>query len=56
MSKEELAIVFEEWKSRYDKNPEEYQSCEAFKADPPESYGEGAAVYFLWLMDQLKGD
>ena len=53
MTKEYLTLLFEEWKRRYDANPEAYQSCEAFKNDPPESYGEGAATYFLWLANEL---
>lgn len=50
MSKEELTYLFTDWKARYDENPEGFQDCPAFAADPPESYGEGAAVYFLWLI------
>lgn len=53
MTREKLAILFTEWKTRYDADPEAFMDCEAFKGQPPEDYGEGAAIYFLWLQEQL---
>lgn len=50
MTQAELTFLFEDWKRRYDEDPESFQTCEAFKGDPPKSYGEAAAVYFLWLI------
>lgn len=50
------ASVFTEWKSRYDADPEVFQSCEAFKGQPPLDYGDGAARYFLWLLKDMEGD
>lgn len=54
MTHKQLAAVFEEWKRRYDEDPEAYQNHEAFLADPPDSYGDGAATFFLWLIADLE--
>jgi len=51
MTQEELAFLFEEWKRRYDADPNAFQSIPDFIKDPPQSYGEGAARYFLWLIE-----
>jgi hypothetical protein len=48
----ELRVLFEEWKRRYDEDPEGFQSHEAFKSEEPQSYGEGAARYFIFLIDE----
>lgn len=56
MNEISAAIVFEEWKKRYDENPDLFPTCEEFAANPPKSYGDGAARYFLWLFDQLNPD
>jgi hypothetical protein len=56
MTQEETAAVFEEWKRRYDEDPESYQGCEAFKADPPKSYGEAAARYFFFIIDEMTAE
>lgn len=46
--------VFEEWKTRYDADPAGFQSHAEFDADLPETYGNSAMQYFLWLWDELK--
>lgn len=51
LSREDMAAAFEEWKRRYDADPEGFQSDEDFKADPPQSYGEGAARYFIKMVE-----
>lgn len=51
-TKERLAEIFEEWKRRYDADPEGFQSHEAFQAESPQSYGDGAARYFLYLIGE----
>lgn len=53
MTVKDLASVFTEWKGRYDANPDSYGNWEDFLADPPESYGEGAARYFLGLIADM---
>jgi hypothetical protein len=53
MDHDQLATLFEEWKRRYDEDPAGFDDCEAFKAKPPKSYGDGAATYFLWLLNDL---
>ena len=55
MTVEWAAVLFEEWKRRYDANPEGYMTCAQFKADPPQSYGEGAARYFFELDAEMGG-
>lgn len=54
MTQEQAAAIFEEWKRRYDEDPEGFQSHEVLVADPPQSYGEGAARYFLWLIADME--
>lgn len=54
MTQLEYAEAFEEWKRRYDEDPESFADCEAFKAEPPKTYGESAARYFLWLLEDMK--
>lgn len=56
MTTEQLALVFEEWKRRYDADPNLFDSCEAFEKEPPKSYGDGAARYFEFLIDELTAD
>lgn len=56
MNETELTTLFEEWKTRYDANPESFQDCPAFEAQPPKTYGEGAARYFLLLVEELTAD
>jgi hypothetical protein len=46
----EFTEAFEEWKRRYDADPTTFMSCEEFEADPPKSYGEAAARYFIKLL------
>lgn len=53
MDEGQLADVFTEWKTRYDADPDSYQSCAAFEKDPPRDYGTGAARYFLWLVEDM---
>lgn len=49
-----LADVFTEWKRRFDLDPDEFQTCEAFAGSPPLEYGEAAAAYFTWLRDEMR--
>ena len=53
LTQPEIAGLFEEWKRRYDEDPDAYQSHEAFVSDAPQSYGQGSARYFLFLLDEL---
>lgn len=53
MNEAELTAVFEEWKTRYDANPETYMTCAEHEAEPPKSYGQGAARYFLLLVNEM---
>lgn len=50
-----LEILFEEWKRRYDANPDGFMSHADFDKDPPKTYGEGAARYF-WALDKELGE
>ena len=48
-----LAKVFEEWKRRWDEDPDSFDSDEEFKAQKPETYGEGAARYFTKVVKEV---
>ncbi len=48
-----IAQIFEEWKARYDLDPNIFESHEEFLKDPPRSYGDGAARYFLQVAREL---
>ena len=48
-----LARIFEEWKDRWDKNPDWFQTLPEFVNQPPKSYGEAAAIYFKELEKEL---
>lgn len=50
----QFAAAFEEWKQRYDADPEGFQTHDEFDADPPATYGEGAARYFIKVIDELR--
>ena len=54
MTEEQAAVLFTEWKLRYDENPEAFSNCEAFQKTPPKTYGEAAARYFLWLITDME--
>lgn len=54
MNEAELSTVFTEWKTRYDADPSTFQDCPTFEAEPPKTYGEGAARYFIWLTNDMK--
>ena len=53
MKKPALADVFEEWKKRFDADPNAFQDCVDFKDQDPETYGEAAAIYFTWLEKEM---
>lgn len=53
MKHSELAQVFEEWKTRYDSNPEWFLSHEDTDGLAPIKYGDQAAKYFLLLTEEL---
>lgn len=53
MTEEQAAGIFEEWKRRYDEDPDAFQNHEVFLKDPPKSYGEAAARYFFWLIADI---
>lgn len=55
MSQAWMAVLFEEWKRRYDADPDEFMNCNQFEADPPATYGEAAARYF-WNLDHEMGE
>ncbi len=56
VTQEELAKVFTEWERRYREEPEAFQS-EAAKLlhETPETYGEAAAPYFVFILQQMRG-
>ena len=56
VTQEELAKVFTEWERRYREEPEAFQS-EAAKLlhEAPETYGEAAAPYFVFIIEQMRG-
>lgn len=51
-----LAQVFEEWKRRFDADPDAFMSAADFEKNQPKSYGEAAARYFKWLDRELTDD
>lgn len=55
VTQEELAKVFTEWERRYREEPEAFQS-EAAKLlrETPETYGEAAAPYFVFILQQMR--
>ena len=55
VNQEELAKVFTEWERRYREEPERFQS-EAVKLlrETPESYGEAAAPYFVFILNEMR--
>ena len=53
LGQEDLAKVFEEWKRRWDEDPDSFESDEEFKAQKPETYGEGAARYFTRVVKDV---
>lgn len=54
MDEGQLADAFTEWKTRYDTDPDSFQGCAAFEKEPPRTYGDGAARYFLWLIEDMQ--
>lgn len=56
MTQDEYAAIFEEWKRRWDERPNDFQNIPDFVREPPKSYGEGAARYFLFLVDEMTAD
>jgi hypothetical protein len=47
-------IVFTEWDRRYRENPREFMTeVEHLLGHTPETYGEGAAAYFVGLLNEL---
>lgn len=49
-----FVVIFEEWKRRWDTNPEWFTSAEETRAEKPHTYGERAAIYFVNLQRELE--
>jgi hypothetical protein len=50
----QLASVFTEWERRYREEPERFMSeAEKLLKETPQSYGEGAAPYFVAIARDL---
>jgi hypothetical protein len=53
---EEIIQTFTEWDRRYREDPDKFQSEAAhLLKETPETYGEGAAPYFLKLLKEMQG-
>ncbi len=51
--KEQLTIIFNEWASRYAKNPEEFGEILDEEGNPVEDYGKQCAIYFLEITEEF---
>lgn len=55
MTEKQLVEIFKEWKLRVDLAPEAFLSYEEVSQEPLQAYGEMAAKFFLYLVDELAG-
>jgi len=55
LSLQEVKNVFVEWDRRYRENPDDfYNEAHLLLKETPESCGEGCAMYFVELLQQLR--
>jgi hypothetical protein len=55
MDHEQAAAAFAEWDRRYREEPERFMSeAEHLLRETPDTYGDKAAAYFLYILGELQ--
>lgn len=52
ITEEQLAATFAEWERRWREEPERFQAEAQRLAESAESYGQGAAAYFIQIFEE----